>query len=99
MIIWKKQNVVSPQKLKAHAKTQRRKEEWSGNVVWHSIRNALDSIFEQDGAEVNQQAQTSVAQSQLRQDLFGMHGVQLFDGLQLNNNRSFDNQVCPKAFL
>lgn len=65
----------------------------------HSVGNAFDSIFKTDFAEVDQQPETTITQSQLSENLFAMDGGESFDRFQFNDDLILDQKVSAETFV
>ncbi len=68
-------------------------------VFGKPVHNSFDAIFKVDLAEVNQEAQSPIAQPQLGQYLFAVNPKQLLHRFQFDNYASFNQQIGAKSFI
>jgi hypothetical protein len=62
-----------------------------------SVDHALNSVPQVGDVEINQQADSDAAQSQVRQKLRLMNWMDCFDALHFDDNQILDDQVDPVA--
>ena len=65
----------------------------------HAVRDSLDSIFDERLSKIDQEAQSAVAQAEVREQLFRRDGWECFNRLQFNDEFVLDDQVSTEAFL
>ena len=54
------------------------------------VDDTAEAVFQQRCAEVDEKPEGQVHQAQIRQELLGVHRVEDFDGLQLDDQLPFD---------
>ena len=64
-----------------------------------TVDQSLDAVFEMDLSEVDEQSKALATQPEWRQHLFGVDGVQCFDGLQVHDHQVGNQQVGAKPFI
>ena len=64
-----------------------------------TINDSFTALFKTGGAEIDEKAQRKIEQSKIGENLLGVNRRQAFNGFQLNQNKTLDNQISPKSLL
>src|SRR6185503_1943208 len=80
------------------AKTQR-KLDGKAVLLGQSVDDALHTRLEERCAEIDQEAELSITEFELSQDLFAVDGRQLFQRFQFNDHKCVHKQVRLEALF
>ena len=64
-------------------------------IVFETVDNSRDAVFDQRPVEVDQQAKTLVGESEIGQKLLLVNRSQQFDGLDFHDDLIFDHKIGP----
>jgi hypothetical protein len=64
-----------------------------------AVNDSFAALFKTGGAAIDEKAQRKIEQSKIGENLLGVNRRQAFNGFQLNQNKTLDNQISPKSLL
>ena len=66
-------------------------------IVFESVDNTRDAVFDERHLEVDEQPQTLVSEAKVRQELFLVNRSEKLDGFHLHDHLVFDNHVGAES--